>query len=190
MKRDRKEYYKKWYEKNKERHLKKANEYYTANQDVINETKVAKYKALPDEEKDKIRSKKNTWRLQNKETVLLSKKAYRDTNRDKINLYFVQYRKDNPDKVAYHEANARARRFKCTPYLTKKQRLSIKHKFQLAKNLRKCTGENWHIDHIRPLSKGGLHTPNNLQVVPATWNLIKGNKNNHKFNMQEYFKEI
>ena len=187
--RDRKEYQKKWYEKNKETHLKRATEYHTANKDFINKKKRDKYKALPEEEKEKVRKKKKQWEVQNRETFLLGKKAYRDTNRDKINLYFVQYRKDNPDKVAYHEANARARRFKLTPYLTKEQKLSIKNMFQLAKNFRKYTGENWHIDHIRPLSKGGLHTPNNLQVVPATWNLIKGNKNNQKFNMQEYFRK-
>ena len=57
-KRDRKEYQKKWYEKNKETHLKRVKEYHTANKDFINKKKRDKYKALPEEEKEKIRKKK------------------------------------------------------------------------------------------------------------------------------------
>ena len=49
------------------------------------------------------------------------------------------------------------------------------------KELRKqTTGFDWHIDHIVPLNYKnacGLHNAFNLQVVPATWNLKKSNKN-------------
>ena len=32
------------------------------------------------------------------------------------------------------------------------------------------------LDHVIPISKGGKHNPNNLQVVPQSWNIHKGNK--------------
>lgn len=35
---------------------------------------------------------------------------------------------------------------------------------------------NWHLDHIIPLSRGGTHTMNNVQVSHSTCNLSKGNK--------------
>ena len=35
--------------------------------------------------------------------------------------------------------------------------------------------ENYHVDHIIPLSKGGLHEPNNLQYLPIKINLQKNN---------------
>jgi hypothetical protein len=44
----------------------------------------------------------------------------------------------------------------------------------------KHTKLKWHIDHIIPLHHKdacGLHVAANFQVVPASWNLIKRNKN-------------
>ena len=32
----------------------------------------------------------------------------------------------------------------------------------------------YHVDHIIPLAKGGLHTPDNLQILPAEVNCSKG----------------
>lgn len=47
------------------------------------------------------------------------------------------------------------------------------------------TGFKWHIDHIVPMmhkQASGLNTAANLQVVPALWNVRKGNRN-----MDTYF---
>ena len=35
-----------------------------------------------------------------------------------------------------------------------------------------------HVDHIKPLAKGGAHAPENLQVTPARYNLEKSAKLN------------
>lgn len=35
-------------------------------------------------------------------------------------------------------------------------------------------GEKFHVDHIHPIVKGGLHVLDNLQVIPAIDNLRKG----------------
>ena len=34
----------------------------------------------------------------------------------------------------------------------------------------------YHIDHIKPLSRGGLHCINNIRIVNAEINLKKGSK--------------
>jgi hypothetical protein len=34
----------------------------------------------------------------------------------------------------------------------------------------------WHIDHIKPSSKGGSDNPRNLQALQAHANMSKGNK--------------
>jgi hypothetical protein len=42
-------------------------------------------------------------------------------------------------------------------------------------------GGHWHVDHIVPVSKGGDSRPDNLQVVPATWNRRKSNRHAERF---------
>lgn len=47
-----------------------------------------------------------------------------------------------------------------------------------------ATGIDWHIDHIVPINHKdacGLNSYHNLQVVPAVWNVKKGNRNMNKF---------
>ena len=52
---------------------------------------------------------------------------------------------------------------------------------QLAKLREKMCGGKWHVDHIKPVSRGGLSTHDNLQVVPAYWNRSKSNKHTGHF---------
>ena len=56
---------------------------------------------------------------------------------------------------------------------------------KLCKQREQLTGFKWHIDHIVPLMHKeacGLNSAFNLQVVPASWNVKKGNRN-----MNTYF---
>ena len=47
--------------------------------------------------------------------------------------------------------------------------------------LRSKLGIEFHVDHIVPLAKGGLHHPLNLQVVPAKWNCSKGDRHTERW---------
>ena len=53
--------------------------------------------------------------------------------------------------------------------------------WEASRRISECLGVAFHVDHIKPLSKGGKHAPENLQIVPAKWNLSKSNNNNDRF---------
>jgi hypothetical protein len=84
-----------------------------------------------------------------------------------------------PEKVKIHKyalnAKHRASKRNQTPELTEVEKKKVILYYRISKYL----GEDWHVDHIQPISKGGLHHPDNLQVIPATENLKKNNKINY-----------
>jgi len=65
-----------------------------------------------------------------------------------------------------------ARKLKQTPVLTLAEEIKILLYYKKAQEL----GPEYHVDHIKPLSKGGLHHPDNLQILLAKINDEKFNK--------------
>ena len=64
-------------------------------------------------------------------------------------------------------------------WLTKQHKKQIQDMYNLMRDCRACTGEDYHVDHIVPLRGEricGLHVPWNLQVLPASINMSKSNK--------------
>jgi len=99
---------------------------------------------------------------------------YRQEHKTEKALYNVKYRQNNPDKINARNAKRRASKLKqisSTANLNK-----IAKFYSKAQKLSKDTGIKMHVDHIIPLSKGGLHHENNLQIITATQNLRKSNK--------------
>lgn len=91
------------------------------------------------------------------------------------------YRKSPEGKArAKREAALRKRRSKkATPkWLTKEHKQQIVDTYELMRDCRAVTGEDYHVDHIVPLRGEnicGLHVPWNLQVLPAYVNISKSN---------------
>lgn len=48
--------------------------------------------------------------------------------------------------------------------------------YKRARALTRSTSVQFHVDHIIPLARGGLHCPSNLQVITAAENIAKGDK--------------
>jgi hypothetical protein len=72
-----------------------------------------------------------------------------------------------------------SRNKQATPkWLTKEHKQQIVNMYELMRDCRTVTGEDYHVDHIVPLRGEnicGLHVPWNLQVLPAYVNINKSN---------------
>ena len=78
------------------------------------------------------------------------------------------------EKKAHIKASKERRRQREKSILSKTQLMTIAVFYNQSKRLSEIFGIKFHVDHIVPLNTGGMHTPSNLQVVPAKINLAKG----------------
>ena len=137
--------------------------------------------------KDKIAEKSKIWKANNKDKILKSRIIHKKKYGNKTILQF------NKDKILLQEkAKKGALRKEYKESIknnnlikTELQKFVAQEMYELAQIRKKQTGFDWHVDHIEPLSKGGKHAINNLQVVPALWNLSKGNRNNSIYKLGE-----
>ena len=60
--------------------------------------------------------------------------------------------------------------------LSKKEKEQVLSIYSESRRLTKETGIQHHVDHIKPLAKGGRHHPSNLQILTAEENLKKSDK--------------
>lgn len=96
-----------------------------------------------------------------------------------------EYRKNNPDKVTAwkkvdrtrHKARVLADNANRRALIRNELSAEVVAVYCLRDFYRSMSlGEEFHVDHIVPLSRGGKHCADNLQVIPAIDNLRKGNK--------------
>lgn len=137
------------------------------------------------------------WKRNNRERVLASMREYGKKNRKSLNekrkvrwiknpdgyKKYIESQRDNRRKAkqAYNKRNPwrkcadqAVRRSKIKP--NKKDLKLIKEIYACCSRISKCTGIPHHVDHIIPLCLGGQHSPNNLQVLPASINIKKGGR--------------
>ena len=70
----------------------------------------------------------------------------------------------------------RTKKFGEIPVLTPEEHQRILAIYKECARITEETGILHHVDHIHPISKGGKHHPDNLQILTATENIRKGNK--------------
>jgi head-tail adaptor len=112
----------------------------------------------------------------NREEILERHKIYMRGRPD----YYKQMRLKQPEKVNAKENKRKAAKLQRIPcWLTPDDFWMIEQAYDICALRTKMTGIEWHVDHIIPLQGklvSGLHTPYNLQVIPASINTSKGNK--------------
>lgn len=127
-------------------------------------------------------SKRNkNYKENNKDKCNQLTKEWCEKNREKSNTIKKKYKekhKNDPvyqSKVLAYCANRRAQKRNCDDET--KDNNKIKEIYQEAKRLNIEAGYcKYHVDHIIPLSRGGKHHQDNLQIILAEENLKKYNK--------------
>jgi len=107
--------------------------------------------------------------------------AWKKNNRKKINLKTQQWLQTPSNTIKANINSARCRVIRVSglgsvPPLTPDEQVREYEIYKTRYYLTESTGVMHHVDHIVPITKGGQHHPDNLQVLTATENRKKMDK--------------
>ncbi len=120
------------------------------------------------------------WKRRNKQKRYSYLKKWAELNSDKTKAAGKAYRSSHSTETRIRTAKRRAAKLQASPkWLTVGQLNEIKEFYLLAKELQWLSEEPLEVDHIVPLNGKevrGLHVPWNLQILPESMNVKKGNR--------------
>lgn len=149
----------------------KSRAYREANKASISE----RNKAYREQNAEVIRQKKAAAYLAKAEAEREKRRANYRENAGQYVERAKQWKKRNPDKIVASTVKRISWVKRATPAWANE--FFISEAYHLAKVREKVLGGKWHVDHIIPLRGkfvSGLHVEDNLQVIPAKANLLKG----------------
>lgn len=103
------------------------------------------------------------------------KRAAKATQRPEHKARVKRYKQTEAGRASVRRSNDKRRKRTADAYklLSPAEQQQIADLHTEAVRLEIATGTCYHVDHIKPLSKGGAHHPNNLQILTAEENLKK-----------------
>lgn len=126
-----------------------------------------------EENRDEAIERARNWVKANRERNNKSRRDYRNKNIILFREKCAEYRNKARHLRIANQAKRRVSKKTTSILLTESQKKIIKCFYEQAQRLKNKLGINFHVDHIVPISKGGLHEPTNLQVLPEKINLSK-----------------
>lgn len=126
--------------------------------------------------KEALAVKQKAYRHANKKVIAERKKAYYEANKEAVAEKASVYLKTNRHIFNALTAKRKAAKLQATPAWVDLE--AVKGMYQLATIFNR-TGMNLHVDHIIPLQSDlvcGLHCESNMQLMPASDNISKGNR--------------
>jgi hypothetical protein len=118
--------------------------------------------------------------------LLLFKYGYKRCFRCKKVLKLEAYHKDKSQAQGLNQDCKECRKLRTSstswktrvtceqPTLSIEEKLLIDKLYEFSRTLSNMSPIKWSVDHIVPLSKGGIHHPTNLQLMPLIANIAKG----------------
>jgi 5-methylcytosine-specific restriction endonuclease McrA len=160
-------------------------------------------KKWKDRNRDRVRANSKKWQRENYDRALANNRAWLKANPEKVAARNERYRLDrsdreiqvsrrwrteNKDRVALYARNRRARKKASEGSHTVEDIRRIEraqgHKCAYCRiSLRAAS----HVDHIKPLARGGGNAPSNLQILCPPCNQRKRSKDPMEFARQQGF---
>lgn len=177
------EYFKKYYQANKEKILLESKSYYETNKDKKQQYYENNKETILKERKENaqhFRDVNKAYRNLNKEKLQEyyknnkdKKKVYQNINRQKIKEYKKKWNQENKGKInSYSILQQEKRKLRVPKWLSQEEKIKIQKFYD------NCP-EGMVVDHIIPLlgkNVSGLHVLSNLQYLSREDNEKKGNK--------------
>lgn len=141
----------------------------------------AKLRAKKWHHENKKRANENSkrWRQENPERSKELIKLWEQKNKERVRELNKAWKKANKHKVNANTRMRQAAKLNATPpWLNEDHKFMLEEIYELRDLRTQATGVVHHVDHIVPLRGAevcGLHVPWNLQVIPASANIRKGN---------------
>lgn len=165
-----------WRAANKEKIRAINAAYQAANSDAINERHKQRRAAAPEKVRETNAAQRVKRTAEQKAHIAELNRAWKQANRARVNELERSYYASNPAPAIARKA---LRRSSVPP--TEFDVFVMREAVSLCRLRSAVTRVQWHVDHIVPISKGGDGSAENIQVVPATWNLVKNNRHSGLF---------
>lgn len=154
-----------WYAKNTERNKQRSVKWIKANKEKFREYR----ERWEEENKERRRKYLSEWYQKNKESLSIRQKEWWNANPDKRKLYKHRYYGKMKEQLGEVSSDIVERLF------IEQRGLCYYCGIDL---------EEWHLEHMIPISRGGLHDDRNLCISCPTCNLRKQNKTAEEFIQQ------
>jgi len=145
------------------------------------------YKAPTDKEREDAVQRSRQWRIDNPGAHREYMRQYQIDNSEKLREYKRQWRIDNPEKpekATANRARRRARRRNQMGEWNVPEPEFIQSLIESTPNCHYCSSPLngvYHLEHMTPLSRGGMHEPSNLTLACPSCNLRKHTKTAEEF---------
>ena len=166
-----------WQQNNREKSVAASQKYQRANADKV---KVYR-KRFYESNAERLRAASREWRANHRTEKSLSARAYYLLNAEARRDYSTSYRRTNPDDAKrrvrewtrahpeatrVYQARRRSAKSASQSNYTRSDVLNLflKQKGKCVGCLRRIT-KGYHVDHVKPLSRGGSNAANNIQLL-------------------------